>query len=330
MSKFYEALRREGLENLPPPEAALEELENWQRQQVPPGWGGAPPANGQPNGQGSAQPNGNGYAQPNGNGYAQPNGNGYAQPNGYGYAHQAPVQQAPAQQPLYQVHAPAGSIPSLWMLELDRWPYLIESFRAVKNAMVHVNRHHSHKAFLFTGPDNKIGTSVVAFNTALMMAWDLADQNIVVVDANLTSPSLHLAFGLAEGPGLNNLLLEDIALEDATQASPLPNLDLITIGQSSQTAASPFDLEIFRFLVEELKRKYDYIIFDSAPALKSSQTRTIASKVDGSVVVARANRTRWEVIQELKRVLEADGATLLGSVLNKRQFVIPQGLYRYL
>lgn len=330
MSRLYEALRRDGSDNLPPPPEGL--LDEWERRprpdfgrhhQAPP----RPDQDPYPGHPGQAPPAYAANGSPNGAGpvYGQPPYQPQYQPQ------QPPQQQQQVVNHVYRVpSAPPGDVPALWMLELDRWPGMTENFRAVKNAMVHVNRHKSHKSFLITGPNNKVGTSVVAFNTALMLAWDLADQKIVVVDANLTAPSLHMAFGVAESPGLTNLLLDDIALEAAVQASPLPNLDLVTVGRTETTAASPFDLEMFSFLLEELNRVYDFVILDSAPALKSSQTRTIAAKVDASVVVARANSTRWEVVMELKRVLEADGATLLGSVLNKRQFVIPQGLYRYL
>ncbi len=230
----------------------------------------------------------------------------------------------------FRLPARSEDAPALWMLEPDSHPGLTENFRAVKNTLTSLQRQEGLKTCLMTGPDRLVGTSVMAFNTALMLAWDLADRGILIIDANLVNPSLHRAFGISQRPGLTNYLLDDSSLAEATQTGPLANLDLMAVGQTEEVASSPFDLVRFSRLMEEVRQRYDFVLIDSAPALRSSQTRTIAPKTDGVIVVARANQTRWEVVLELKRVLERDGARLLGSVLNKRQFVIPQALYRFL
>jgi Mrp family chromosome partitioning ATPase len=116
----------------------------------------------------------------------------------------------------------------------------------------------------------------------------------------------------------------------AIQATDRPNLHVMPIGATERRVYSPFDLERFTALLKEAKDHYHYVIIDAAPALRSSDSRIIASKVDGVILVAKANVTRWEVFVELNRQLQKDGAKTVGSVLNQRQFVIPQALYKYL
>jgi Mrp family chromosome partitioning ATPase len=68
------------------------------------------------------------------------------------------------------------------------------------------------------------------------------------------------------------------------------------------------------------------VLFDSAPILGSSDSLTISTKVDGVILVAEANHTRFETIISIENHLQGS-AKVLGIVLNKRRFVIPKALY---
>ena len=74
---------------------------------------------------------------------------------------------------------------------------------------------------------------------------------------------------------------------------------------------------------------YDFVILDTAPILRSSDSLIISGKVDGVVAVAGANQTRYEVMLEVRHHIEQNG-WLAGGVLNKRRFVIPKNVYRFL
>lgn len=219
--------------------------------------------------------------------------------------------------------------PVLWMLEPQRYPQVLESFRLLENKAITFREKENLKTFLLTGSEEKVGVSTVTFNLGLVMSLSLADQRILLVDANLSNPSLHLAFGCAPSPGLMEYLFEGLSLTEVIQPSILPNLDLICIGQFENQVISPFDSLEFSNFLKEAKRHYSFVLLDSAPALRSGQTRNISSKADGVIVVAEANRTRWQVVAELKRQLESDEARLVGTFLNKRRFVIPKWVYRF-
>jgi Mrp family chromosome partitioning ATPase len=229
---------------------------------------------------------------------------------------------------LKSAHHPSKNAPVLWMLEPQRYPQVLESFRLLQNKAIKLKEKEDLITFLLTGSEEKVGVSTVTFNLGLVMSLSLADQRILLVDANLSNPSLHLAFGLAQSPGLMEYLFEGLSMTQVIQPSTLPNLDLICIGQFGNQVISPFDSLEFSTFLKEAKRHYTFVLLDSAPALRSSLTRMISSKTDGSIVVAEANRTRWEVINELKRQLYSDGARVVGCFLNKRRLFIPKWAYR--
>jgi protein-tyrosine kinase len=217
----------------------------------------------------------------------------------------------------------------LWLQDPERHPYLTDSFRNLKNELKLHGGRTGARLFLVTGPDQGIGVSTVAANLALILAQDLLDQKILLVDTDMSSPSLHTVFGMASSPGLMEYLVGQEPFAAHVQQTALPNLHLLATGRADRRVSSPYDLKRFDRLLEEARGLYDFVILDSEPALRSSNTRIVAGKSDGVVIVAEANATRYEVLIAMQKEL-ADKCPLIGTVLNKRRFFIPKFLYRTL
>jgi polysaccharide biosynthesis transport protein len=217
----------------------------------------------------------------------------------------------------------------LWMSDPQSFPLLLEGFRTLKTGIRAFDPAQGKKLLLVTGSDRQVGATTVAFNLALVLAWDFLDQRILLVNSDLAEPSLHQVFGVDLEPGLMNYLTEEEPLEHIIRPSIRPNLDLVSAGRSSPDILSPFDLQRFATFLDEARQRYAYVVIDSAPILRSSDTRTILAKVDAAVVVAEAGRSRYEVINEIAQQLSGKTA-LLGCVLNKRRFLIPRSLYSHI
>ena len=123
-----------------------------------------------------------------------------------------------------------------------------------------------------------------------------------------------------------NYLTEEMDLQQVVQPTRRPNLEVITIGKSATQILSPFDLLKFSTFLEAVRTRYDFVLFDSAPILGSSDSLTISTMVDGVILVAEANHTRYERSSVFENHFQ-DSAKVLGIVLNKRRFVIPKALY---
>lgn len=214
----------------------------------------------------------------------------------------------------------------LWMAEPQRFPAILESFRSLKAHLQFLAKSHHPLVIQFTGANRHNGSSTTASNLALVLAWDLVDHRILLVDGNLADPSVHQTFGLLREPGLLNYLTEEMDLQQVVQPTMRPNLEVITIGKPATQILSPFDLLRLATFLEEVRTRYDFVLIDSAPILGSSDSLTISTKVDGVIIVVEANHTRYETIISIENYLQ-DSAKLLGIVLNKRRFVIPKVLY---
>jgi succinoglycan biosynthesis transport protein ExoP len=225
-------------------------------------------------------------------------------------------------------NAPRGG-PPLWMQYPQVHPSLVKSFRTLKYNLELLKQTQEMKILSITGADPQVGVTTVAANLAAIMAWDFGDQRILLVDANLDSPQVQITFKKALAPGLLDYLVDNRTLGDIIQSSFLPNLDLITVGEKAKRVTSPFDLQRFTQFLEEIREIYDFVVLDTAPILRASDSLIISGKADGVVAVAGANQTRYEVVLEVKHQIEQNGR-LAGGVLNKRRFVIPRTLYRFL
>ena len=233
-----------------------------------------------------------------------------------------------SQLPLGSGHTfrPGGKGVPLWMAEPQRYPEILESFRPLKAHLQFLAKSHQPMVIQLTGANRHTGSSTTASNLALVLAWDLVDHRILLVDGNLADPSAHQTFGLSREPGLLNYLTGEMDLQQVVQPTMRPNLEVITIGKPATQVLSPFDLLKFASFLKEVRTRYNFVLFDSAPILSSSDSLTISTMVDGIILVAEANQTRYENIISIENHLQGS-AKVLGIVLNKRRFVIPKALY---
>ena len=146
--------------------------------------------------------------------------------------------------------------------------------------------------------------------------FTLADD-ILLVDANLHQPSIHEFFSLRAEGGLAEILEHQLDWKKCLKPIRNSNLKVITAGVSEILPAELLGSDVFRALVKEWREAFSYVIFDSAPVLKYVDALTLATAVDGVILVVCAGKTRWELAQDAKRKLAVAQANLLGVALNR-------------
>src|SRR4029453_18701317 len=85
-----------------------------------------------------------------------------------------------------------------------------------------------------------------------------------------------------------------------------------------------------RSRIVELRSEFDYVLVDVPPINHYADATLLGQLADGVVLILEANSTRGETTRKDKESLEAASLRLLGAVLNKRTFPIPEFLYRLL
>ena len=178
-------------------------------------------------------------------------------------------------------------------------------------------------------PTPKEGSSTVALNLAASLAKENG-RRVVLVDANLRQPSLHSNFNLPVSPGFSDVIHDDVNPHEAIKKSVIPNLFVLTSGVSPPNPMVILESPKLVDLIEVLRSEFDWIVFDCAPVNMYPDSVVLASRLDGVVLVVQAENKRAEVAIQAKEHLEGAGAKILGAVLNRRRYIIPEIIYRRL
>jgi capsular exopolysaccharide synthesis family protein len=159
------------------------------------------------------------------------------------------------------------------------------------------------------------GKSTVALNLAHVAA--LAGQRVLLVDANLHSPSLHLLLELPNVNGLSNLLDNQNQPNEIIQRSHLAdNLFVLTAGLPIPGTARRLASSQMQYLMEELQATFDLVIYDTPPLVDSKDANFLAARTDGILMVVAIRQVNFSVVQKVFSQLENFGIPCLGTVAN--------------
>lgn len=179
----------------------------------------------------------------------------------------------------------------------------------------------------FTGVDHGNGCSWICVSAALTLASQTRGT-VCVVDGNLRTPSLQRYFAVENRFGLTEALGQTVPIREFLQQNSKSNLWILPAGvHSAQASATALNSEALLARIAELRSQFDYVLIDTAPANLYADAISLARFTDGVVLVLQSNATRREAALKVKESFETAKVRLLGAVLNKRTFPIPQALY---
>lgn len=173
------------------------------------------------------------------------------------------------------------------------------------------------QALLVSSANPDEGKSTMVANLAVAIAQ--TGQRVVVVDSDLRCPALHRFFGLSNTAGLTNALLsaERLGLSRLLQPSRFEDLSVLTSGPLLPQPKELLSSQRMDAVVAALQTEAEITLFDSPPALAHADASILAAKVDGTILVADAGRTRVQSVQRAAEVLERSKTREVGVILNR-------------
>ncbi len=190
-----------------------------------------------------------------------------------------------------------------------------ESFRLLRAPVVKAMDQQGHKTLLVLAGMPGSGATTVATNLGLACAG--ADERVLIIDANLRRPGIQKAFGLADGPGLGDVLSGASKFDDAVRSTSAPNLFVLTVGSASnRPLPERLASESISRVLNEAKAKFDRVIIDSAPAIVSGDGLALANRVDSVALVVRALNEKRGLVARLRNQLGECRGEFLGVVVN--------------
>jgi len=175
---------------------------------------------------------------------------------------------------------------------------------------------------LFVAASRGDGTSTVAFNFAASLSDD-ADVRVLFINADLRVPVNKQKIPVAAAK-----LTTPEQRSEPTIA--IPRRDNFHIMRGDHGHPDPvvlFQSKRFDSFMDEIAKRYSYIVIDGAPLDEAPESIALSTKVDGVILVVDANQTRRKIAVHAKERIEEVRGKLLGMVLNRRRLYIPAWLY---
>ena len=203
-----------------------------------------------------------------------------------------------------------------------------EQYRALRHAVEQLHKARDLRIVAVSSPGVGDGKTITAINLAGALA-QAPEARVLLVDADLRRPSVAslLALGGSDGPGLVTAILDPtLTLERIARPRPPFNLSVIPAGEVPPSPYEVLKSPRLGELLEEARRRYDYIVLDAPPLCPVQDCRVIAHWVDGFLLVVAAHRTPRRLVDEALNVVER--GKMLGLVFNGDEHP-PSGYYGY-
>lgn len=225
-----------------------------------------------------------------------------------------------------------------------------EAFRMLRNNLAPTLRELGAGSLMVTSALRGEGRSTTAANLAVVLAR--SGRHVILVDMDVRRPCQHRLFALGDRPGLSELALEEIDVDDAlcrididtrprdavpggeaTAAQQVPGtghhsgngtraraatvrgrLNVLTAGQMLTDPGEFLSGRAVARTLKMLSDRCDLLLLDAPPLLAAGDAVTIAEHADGLLLVTRLGFVQREKMPDLRRALEACRAHKLGFV----------------
>jgi protein-tyrosine kinase len=187
------------------------------------------------------------------------------------------------------------------------------------------NRRALPKTIMVTSSRAGEGRTTTAIAVAHALATE-TDARVLLVDADTEAPSIGTCFGLEATSGLSECITGEGAVGIA--GTDQDRLYVLPAGESPAQSSRALASERMAQLLADWSEQYDHVVLDSSPVLTTSGPVLLAPHVDGILLVAECERTKWQVLETTQERLVGSGGNILGVILNKRRYYIPKLLYR--
>ncbi len=203
-----------------------------------------------------------------------------------------------------------------------------ESYRLIQSSLLLSTPDNPPRSILVTSLSPKEGKTTTTSNLAHILAQN--GKKVLIIGCDMRRPRMHRIVSIPNSYGLSNYLtgsndkgLIKTIKEDA--------IYLIPAGTIPPNPAELLQADKMRLLIEEMKNRFDYVLLDSPPIQRVTDSLTLSKLVDGTLLIVRSGFTTYDTITSGMKKLNEVHANILGVVVNriKRQAGGDSGYYGY-
>ena len=196
---------------------------------------------------------------------------------------------------------------------LDGRSPISEAYRAFRTSLLLASAS-SPKIIVITSSFAREGKTTTSVNLATVLAQ--MGKPVLLIDADLRRPRLQKVFPGKMNLGLVNYLAANIPMDDIIQPTQVPQLSVILSGPIPPNPSELLASDRMKHMIEEIRGKYAYVIFDSPPVLAVTDAIVLAANADGVVLTVHGGQTPRDLVQRSAERLRQANIPVLGALLN--------------
>jgi polysaccharide biosynthesis transport protein len=203
------------------------------------------------------------------------------------------------------------------------WSRIAEALRGMRTSILLSSAGAAPKVIMVTSTRPTEGKSSVS--TLMAITFALNGSRVLLMDADLRRPSVHLRFRIGKGLGLSSLLSGKITPREAIVEWPeLPNLHLLTSGPVPPLPSELLGSKQMEDLLGALRADYDFVIIDTPPVLAVTDAAILGRLTDAVILIVRYGTVQRHVVRRSIDMLDRSGSHLLGVAINGVDFKAPE------
>jgi receptor protein-tyrosine kinase len=203
-------------------------------------------------------------------------------------------------------------------------PGELEVFRMLRARLRYFNVDRDLRTVLVTSAASGDGKTTVVQNLAEAAAS--MGTRVLVIESDLRRPSLAERFALIRAPGLAEVLISAVSVEDAVQntsAVPTSNgvrarssVSILPAGAPPPNPAELIESHAMERVLEWAAANYDLVLLDTPPLSVVPDAIPLLRRSDGVLIVSRLRKNTRDGAARMREELTSLGAPLLGVVAN--------------
>lgn len=142
------------------------------------------------------------------------------------------------------------------------------------------------------------------------------NKKTLLVGFDLRRPQICKELGISNDKGVSNWLIGDDKLDNLIKRTKFNNLDLLPSGAVPPNPAELIASDKTTELFAELRKRYDYIIIDSAPIGTVSDSLTLATLSDATLILVRHVKTISPLLSNTIAEVQANGIKGISLLIN--------------
>jgi Mrp family chromosome partitioning ATPase len=212
--------------------------------------------------------------------------------------------------------------------QLDGFPDdFLRELGSLKNSLESVLGKNKKQSLVFVSSTSGEGTTTIVSSYARLLSLQ-SNVNLLVIEMNARHPALGHKLGLHSTAGVTDFFDGTRTLDEVVQDTSQGTFKVISVGRNDPVKIQLHMDRVFPALLDEAMRRFDTVLIDAPPIIGSPETPPLSAYVDGAVVVVHTGKTKREVVQRSLGMIEQSNGRVLGAILNRKRYYIPDFIYR--